>query len=243
MPIWVKFPVMEADKASVKVGFYNKYGIRGVIGAIDGTHVEIIAPPVADNDHPPFVYINRKGRHSINVMLISDSDMKIRAVDARYPGSVHDAAVWQLSNIRAHLMAQYNIGIRNTYLIGDSGYPLEPWLLTPFANTRNEGEERFNNLHKTSRNVIERVNGVLKNTFRCLSRHRILNYHPAKATHIIYASIVIYNMGLNAGLNMDVHEDDEEIDENLPVNVPVEINRNLLVQGREERQNFILANF
>lgn len=41
-----------------------------MVGVIDGTHVDIIAPPVADIDHPPFVYINRKGKHSINVMLV-----------------------------------------------------------------------------------------------------------------------------------------------------------------------------
>jgi len=42
----------------------------GIIGAIDGTHVEIIAPP-NNNVDPPFIFLNRKGKHSINVMLVS----------------------------------------------------------------------------------------------------------------------------------------------------------------------------
>ena len=52
------------------IRFYRKYGVRGVIGAIDGTHVEIVAPPATDEENPPFVFINRKGRHSMNVMLV-----------------------------------------------------------------------------------------------------------------------------------------------------------------------------
>lgn len=45
--------------------------MRGIIGAVDGTHVEIVAPPITDVLHPPVVYINRKGKYSINVMLVS----------------------------------------------------------------------------------------------------------------------------------------------------------------------------
>lgn len=52
------------------------------------------------------------------MFYICDSDMKIIAANARFPGSVHDAAIWQLSDIRTHLLRQYNNGLRNMYLIG-----------------------------------------------------------------------------------------------------------------------------
>jgi hypothetical protein len=42
-----------------RIFFYEKYGLRGVIGAIDGTLVNITAPPSTDEDHPPHVYIDR----------------------------------------------------------------------------------------------------------------------------------------------------------------------------------------
>jgi nuclease HARBI1 len=64
-PIWIKFPITNEEKLSLKSEFYNKYGFPGVIGAIDGTHVAMIAPREAEN-----VFVNRKGYHSINVQLV-----------------------------------------------------------------------------------------------------------------------------------------------------------------------------
>lgn len=49
--------------------------------------------------------------------------------------------------------------------IGDSGYPLEPWLMTPVSENDvqpNSKEESYNRLHKRARSLIERVNGQLK---------------------------------------------------------------------------------
>lgn len=42
----------------------NKYKFPKVIGAIDGTHIEIAAPKL----HPD-AYINRKGYHSIQLQV------------------------------------------------------------------------------------------------------------------------------------------------------------------------------
>jgi hypothetical protein len=43
---------------------------RNIIGAVDGTHINIKAP--AENKH---VFVNRKGRHSTNVMVINNFDL------------------------------------------------------------------------------------------------------------------------------------------------------------------------
>lgn len=46
------------------MGFQNIAGLRGVVGAIDGTHIRISRPHVNEE-----VYVNRKGYHSINVQV------------------------------------------------------------------------------------------------------------------------------------------------------------------------------
>ena len=80
-------------------------------------------------------------------------------------------------------------------LTGDSGYPLEPWLLTPLPREP-EGTPRFeyNEALCSARNCVERAFGVLKSTWRCLSKNRVLQYEPGFAGRIINACAVLHNM-------------------------------------------------
>lgn len=55
------------EYASIKAKFMRYSGFPGVIGAIDCTHVLIIAPPEPLEDS----YVNRHNHHSINVQLVS----------------------------------------------------------------------------------------------------------------------------------------------------------------------------
>lgn len=56
----------------------------------------------------------------------------------------------------------------NLMYIGDSGYPLQPWLLTPILHPRNPHEERYNGSLTKTRVCVERAFGILKSRFRCL---------------------------------------------------------------------------
>lgn len=48
-----------------------KTSFPGVVGCIDCTHVAIV-PPNSQNDNvPEYVYVNRKGYHSLNVQLVN----------------------------------------------------------------------------------------------------------------------------------------------------------------------------
>lgn len=51
--------------------FRIKYHIPGVIGIIDGSQIGIFPPATNDNQFPEFVYVNRKGFHSINTQFVS----------------------------------------------------------------------------------------------------------------------------------------------------------------------------
>lgn len=96
---------------------------------------------------------------------------------------------------------------------GDSGYPLEPWLLTPLPHEP-EGTPRFeyNSALCSARNCVERLFGVLKSTWRCLSRHRALQYEPGFAGRIVNACAVLHNMRIADG-QMDDDPIREEVDE------------------------------
>lgn len=65
-PVAIIFPMNDQEKNSIKMGFYEKTGFPGVIGCVDGTHVNIFKPKF-DVQH---LYYNRKGNHSLNVMMV-----------------------------------------------------------------------------------------------------------------------------------------------------------------------------
>lgn len=124
----------------------------------------------------------------------------------------HTILPWTLSEIKNHLEHRYFEGFRNTFLLGDSGYPLQPWLLTPILNAEeNTPEWHYTRAHMHTRNVIERVIGVLKQRFRCTHRHRTLHYSPVIASKIIYSCAFLHNLCINH--NIEAENDEIPVDE------------------------------
>lgn len=64
--IWVKFPDSLAEKMEIKGRFMEATGFPGILGAIDCTHVAMLAPHEEEHN-----YLNRKNFHSKNVQLVS----------------------------------------------------------------------------------------------------------------------------------------------------------------------------
>ena len=92
-------------------------------------------------------------------------------------------------------------------LAGDSGYPLEPWLLTPLSNATTPSEQAYNNAHTKTRSVIERCFGLLKSRFRCLDRSGgTLLYTPEKTCQLITAAAVLHNFCVSRHLPAPVDE-------------------------------------
>lgn len=46
------------------------------------------------------IYRNRKGYYSINVQAVADCDLKFLNIVARWPGSAHDATIFNNSQLR-----------------------------------------------------------------------------------------------------------------------------------------------
>lgn len=174
----------------------EKFQFPGEIGAIDCTHIPILKP--REEEHS---FVNRKGYHSLNVQIICDANLKILGINSNFPGSNHDSFIWRQSQIRDFLLHNFHIGMRRSWLIGDSGYPLEPILLTPFLNpAEGSPEAAFNWAHIRARNCIERCIGVLKMRFKCLSRERTARYTPNFMGKIVNACAVLHNLCLKCKL-------------------------------------------
>ena len=176
--------VFHHDIQNVKEQFFNKFGMPNILGSIDCTHVRICVP---SQMHYPHEYLNRKKFYSYNVQAIRNSDCVFLDVVAAWPGSVHDSRI--LKNCAMH---DSLIAGNNGILLGDNGYPLLPFLMTPFLNPASPEEEHYNRVHKRSCCTIERAFGQLKWQFHCLDSGLRCNIERISSTIIV--CFVLHNL-------------------------------------------------
>ena len=186
-PLHITMPSSSSEIAQVKNEFYQVARFSGVIGCIDGSRIPIIVLSEFE-----YAYVDRKGFHSINIQGICDANLLFRDDVARWPGSSHDSFILGTSGIYEKFEQRL---FGDIWLLGDSGYSLKPSLLTPIANPRCAEKVRYNNLHRKTRNSIERAFGVLKSLWRSLDHTRgSLCSKPEKACKITVTCCVLLNI-------------------------------------------------
>ncbi|XP_066589735.1 putative nuclease HARBI1 [Prorops nasuta] len=162
----------------------------GVVGAVDGCHIQISAPTENPNS-----YINRKGFHSIVLQGICDPHRKFIDVFIGYCGSVHDARIWQLSKIKHAIDSNpQRYFPENTHLLGDSAYPISKTLLVPYRDNGHLSDIQTNYNRKLSANrmVIKRSFGLLKARFRKLKY--VYMYDTDMIPLIILTCCILHNI-------------------------------------------------
>lgn len=175
-------------------GFYAMSGFPSAAGALDCTHIRISKPADVNN---PEIFRNRKGYYSVNVQACCSSDMTITDIVARWPGSTHDARIFDNSR----LYAIYENGNGNGIILADNGYACRRQCFTPLLRPHTPQELRYNSAHKRARCVIERTFGVLKRRFPCL--HIGLRFQPVKVTRVIIACVILHNFCIQRNDNID----------------------------------------
>ncbi|KAL2085970.1 hypothetical protein ACEWY4_019290 [Coilia grayii] len=154
--------------------FLKRWRVPQCVGAIDGSHIPIIAPEEYPRD-----FFNRKGWHSIVLQAVVDGKGMFWDICVGYAGSVHDARVlrqsylWELLS-DGELLGQNKMNISGVnvgyYLIGDPAYPIQSWLMKPFSDTGRltPVQHTYNYRLSSARSVVETAFGRLKGRWRCL---------------------------------------------------------------------------
>ena len=124
---------------------------------------------------------------------------------ARWPGATHDARILRESELFTSMEAEPR-PIQGL-LLGDSGYMIREWLLTPILNPRDVHEETYTEAHCTTRSTIERCNGVLKRRWHCL--HGEIRLEPRKVCRIIDVCVMLHNRAISRGLPPPEGDDPE----------------------------------
>jgi hypothetical protein len=97
-----------------------------------------------------------------------------------------------VQNIERH-GTEYYFPDEEYHLIGDSAFPIRPWLMTPYRQNANLGrtEKRHNNILSSDRVVIENCFGILTGRWRRLQF--INTYCISKSIEIATAACVLHN--------------------------------------------------
>lgn len=235
---YIAFPTGDTlDK--VIEDFHAIAGMPTIVGCIDCTHIKIIKPPHNDAE----IFKCKKGYFSLNIQAICGPDLLFYNIVSRWPGSVHDAKIFENSRIHDALQD----GLLPGHLLGDSGYANRKYLLTPLLSPNNPQEERYNASHIQTRNTIEIAFGVLKRRFSYLGKTIRTNLETTKA--IIVASAVLHNIAVNTRLDME--DDINAVNENIQNNdfnviddfVQARNDNNESLQGRLRREQIIREYF
>ena len=221
--------VIQTNFSHTKQAFYLSSQMPNIIGCIDCTHVRIVKPSTYGEE-----YFKRKNFTSINCKAVCDANYKFWNISASWPGSVHDSRIFKNSA----LYQQFISGELNDYiLLGDSGYALSPFLLTPINNPQTAAEARYNKHHTKPRVKIEQTFGQLKKRFYCLSKTLLIPVH--RVPKVILVCCILHNWAkvLN---DPDFVDSAFDIEDDFPQYVLNDNSNELRNLGNIVRSNYVM---
>nr|CAI5868092.1 unnamed protein product [Callosobruchus analis] len=134
-----------------------------------------------------------------------------------------------------------NMRHNSMVLLGDSGYEISRWLMTPYRNTETGEGIAFNTLFTKQRVIIDRCFGQLKGRFPIFQY--MVRVKLDRVVSVIISCAVLHNISkfLNDPVPVDEQEDDINVEEEKKynsVNEDENVRRRGL-QRREEIKNSI----
>ncbi|KAF5192953.1 Alp1-like [Thalictrum thalictroides] len=172
----LRWPTTESEMEEIKTKFANIQGLPNCCGAIDTTHIMMRLSTVNNSND---VWYDCEKNHSMVLQAVVDPDMRFRDIITGWPGSMNDAAVLRSSSFfkRCDTGSRLNgkkiklsEGIEvGEYIVGDTGFPLLPWLVTPYQGKHlSESKTEFNKRHFATRMVAQRALARLKEMWRII---------------------------------------------------------------------------
>lgn len=199
-PEYLRTPSNRAEWMKISDGFYRVWNFPHCLGAIDGKHVVLQAPPSAGS-----TYYNYKNTHSIVLMAVCDAHYCFTLVDIGDYGRHSDGGVLSHSNFGQamengtlslpdpdSLPGAISITSCPYVFVGDAAFPLRTYMLRPYPGRfLEEDRQIFNYRLSRARRVIENTFGIMTAKFRIFRRPIIA--HPDKVTKITKAACSLHN--------------------------------------------------
>lgn len=179
--------------------FWTNWNFPNCIGALDGKHVTIQAPPNTGTN-----FFNYKKTFSVVLLALVDAQYNFIAVDVGAYGKNSDGGILAHSNLGKLLEnGLLNIPkdeflpgttISAPYVIlGDEAFPLKTYLMRPYPRKQlDDSLKRIYNYRLCrTRRVVENCFGILAQKFRVYNRR--IQSKPENVDYIILSTCVLHN--------------------------------------------------
>ena len=183
---YIKWP-SSSMMAHIAIEFEALHQIPHIVGAVDGSHIPIVAPSIHAAD-----YYNRKGFHSVLLQGVVMSQCIFWDYDIGWDGSMHDSNLWSWTKIGRFCeegrLAPYA-------LVGDAAYLARPWMFPPFKGHKDglsREEYHWNSIQSNTRMCVERSFGLLKGRWRILLKR--MEVKLQQVPDIVGACIILHNI-------------------------------------------------
>ena len=131
--------------------------------------------------------------HDMILLLVILSGLFTNIV-VRWPGSTHDSHVFRTSNICNYIQENHH-SLNDGILLGDSGYALRPFMMTPYNNPTTPTQVAYNEAHCKTKVIIEQPFGRWKRGFHVL--HSEIRMAPENVCIIIGACLCYFAQHCN----------------------------------------------
>lgn len=222
-PNFIKFPKSEAEVQKVIGEFEHISLFPHVAGALDSTHIKIIAPK-----QNKYEFLGKKNFYSVLVLGVADSNCKFVHISAGCPGSMGHAQMLRDSALqrdikdgvllKAPVRVIDGVAVK-PLLVGNSYFNLMPWLMKPYAQAPNvtSSQSTFNEALGSAREKIVQSFGLLRGRWRCLQE--TLKEDTFRVPTTVIACCVLHNLCIDLGDDAPVEpyviQDDVDSDDDI----------------------------
>ncbi|KAL0926442.1 hypothetical protein M5K25_002676 [Dendrobium thyrsiflorum] len=161
----------------IKSKFETIFGLPNCCGAIDATHI-IMTLPAVESSHD---WCDQESNYSMFLQVIVDQEMRFLDIVTGWPGSMTMSRLlkcsgfYKLCESGKRLNGPVKLSAEKAeireFIVGDSAYPLLPWLMIPYVGKGLSAPMAiFNEKHKTVNLLATRALSQLKGVWSILSK-------------------------------------------------------------------------
>lgn len=197
--------------------FSSMWSFPNCIGALDGKHVEINAPPNSGSN-----YFNYKRTFSVVLLALVNADYRFIAVDIGSYGKNSDGGIFGSSRL-GKALHNGTLDIPGSkqlpgsdsptpyVIVADSAFPLKTYLMRPYPESRHDltiQNRIYNYRHCRARRVVENGFRILAQRFRI--DLRTINSKPGYIEKIILVTCILHNYLRNNKMSLTVDNNEPD---------------------------------